>query len=102
MIKILKVKKVLPGRTFDSKDSLGNPRKVLVASFVLSDGINSMVAEAYGDVATACANKNLQEGDLCSVKISTEARSWNDQQGQERWETRVAIQGIDVLAKNSF
>lgn len=102
MIKILKVKKVLPGRTFESKDSLGNPRQVLVAAFILTDGINSMVAEAYGDAATACANKNVQEGDLCSVKISTEARSWTDQQGQERWENRVNVQGIEVMWKNSF
>ena len=99
---MLKVKKVLPGRTFESKDSLGNPRQVLVAAMVLTDGINSMVAEAYGDVATACANKNVQEGDLCNVKLATEARSWTDQQGQERWENRVSMQGIEVMVKNSF
>ena len=100
MIKILKIKKMLPTRTFDGKDNNGNPRQVVVKPMVLTDGINSIMAEAVGDAAAACANCNVQEGDLCTFKLTSEARAWKDQNGTERWENRVNIQCLNVLVKN--
>ena len=85
----MKIKEVLPMRSFDS--TTGSAQKVNVLPIILTDGINSMFAEAMGDVANRLIADNLFAGSLVSVRLSTSHRKRTTQDGKEWYSNDVRI-----------
>ena len=49
--------------------------------FVLTDGVDTIYAEATGDYARSLVG-HLNEGDRVRTQLSTGVRDWQDQQGR--------------------
>ena len=64
--------------------------------FVLTDGVDTMYAEATGDYARSLVG-HLNEGDTVRSQLSTSVRSWQDQQGQTRYENKIYISTIKAI-----
>ena len=89
MERILKIKEVLPMRSFDS--TTGSAQKVNVLPIILTDGINSIFAEAMGDVANRLIADNLFAGSLVSVRLSASCRKRTTQDSKEWYSNDVRI-----------
>ncbi len=93
MEKTMKIQKVLPIQDRQYNDQQGQPRVFTSMGFVLTDGIDTIFAEATGDYARSLVG-HLNEGDTVRVQLSTSVRDWQDQQGQTRYEDRAYISSI--------
>ena len=89
MERLLKIKEVLPSRSFESTS--GSAQKVNVLPLILTDGINSIYAEAMGDAANRLSAENLFPGALVSVRLSASHRKRTTQDGKEWYSNEVRI-----------
>ena len=96
MEKTMKIKKVLPIQDRQYNDQQGQPRVFTSMGFVLTDGVDTIFAEATGDYARSLVGY-LNEGDMVRVQLSMSVRDWQDQQGQTRYEVRVYISTIKKI-----
>ena len=88
MERLLKIKEMLPLRSFDSTS--GNAQKVNVLPFILTDGLNTLFAEAMGDTANRIIAENLTAGCLVSVRLSTSHRK-HSKDGKDWYTNDVRI-----------
>ena len=93
MEKTMKVSKVLSIQDRQYNDQQGQPRVFTSMGFVLTDGVDTIFAEATGDYARSLVGY-LNEGDMVRVQLSMSVRDWQDQQGQTRYENRAYINAI--------
>ena len=63
-------------------------------SFLLTDGINTFFAETTGNYAKAALGLKLEVGMTVNVHLVVDARKWQTQQGEDRYENRVTITNI--------
>ena len=96
MEKTMKIKKVLPIQDRQYNDQQGQPRVFTSMGFVLTDGVDTIFAEATGDYARSLVG-HLNEGDMVRVQLSMSVRDWQDQQGQTRYEVRAYISTIKKI-----
>jgi hypothetical protein len=91
MDRLLLIKEQLPMRERSYTDQQGQQKVFVSTGFVLTDGINTMFAEAVGDMARAL---DQQKPDLTTPHLVTfelSCREWLDQQQQRRFENGVRI-----------
>ncbi len=62
--------------------------------FLLTDGINTFFAETTGNYAKAALGLKLEVGMAVNVHLVVDARKWQTQQGEDRYENRVTITNI--------
>ena len=58
---------------------------------MLTDGINTFFAETTGNYAKAALGLKLEVGMTVNVQLVVDARKWQTQQGEDRYENRVTI-----------
>ena len=61
---------------------------------LLTDGINTFFAETTGNYAKAALGLKLEVGMTVNVHLVVDARKWQTQQGEDRYENRVTITNI--------
>ena len=93
MEKTMKIQKLLPIQDRQYTDQQGQPRVFTSMGFVLTDGVDTIYAEATGDYARSLVG-HVNEGDTVRTQLSTGVRDWQDQQGQTRYENKVFINNI--------
>ena len=93
MEKTMKIQKVLPIQDRQYQDQQGQQRVFTSMGFVLTDGVDTLFAEATGDYARSLVGY-LNEGDTVRTQLSMGVREWQDQQGQDRYENRIYISTI--------
>jgi len=96
MEKTFKIKQVLPIHYRQYQDQQGQSRVFTSLGVVLTDGIDTIFAEATGDYARSLVGQ-LNEGDMVRAQLSMSVRDWTDQQGQARYENRVYASTIKKL-----
>ena len=96
MEKTMKIQKLLPIQDRQYNDQQGRAKVFTSMGFVLTDGVDTMYAEATGDYARSLVG-HLNEGDTVRSQLSTSVRSWQDQQGQTRYENKIYISTIKAI-----
>ena len=96
MEKTMKIQKLLPIQDRQYNDQQGQPRVFTSMGMVLTDGIDTLFAEATGDYARSLVG-HLNEGDFVRVQLSMSVRDWQDQQGQTRYENRCYVSAIKAI-----
>jgi hypothetical protein len=91
MERIFQIKEQLPLRERSYTDQQGQQKVFVSTGFVLTDGINTVFAEAVGDMARALDQQkpNQQVPHLVDYELS--CREWQDSQQQRRFENTVRI-----------
>ena len=91
MERIFHIKEQLPLRERSYTDQQGQQKVFVSTGFVLTDGINTVFAEAVGDMARALDQQkpNQQVPHLVDYELS--CREWQDSQQQRRFENTVKI-----------
>ena len=90
---MMKIKKLLPIQDRQYTDQQGQNRVFTSMGFVLTNGVDTIFAEATGDYARTLVG-TMNEGDMVGVQLSVSVRDWQDQQGQTRYENRAYINAI--------
>ena len=91
MERFFQIKEQLPLRERSYTDQQGQQKVFVSKGFVLTDGINTVFAEAVGDMARALDQQkpNQQVPRLVDYELS--CREWQDSQQQRRFENMVRI-----------
>lgn len=89
----MKIELIQPIQDRQYLDQQGQQRVFTSLGFVLTDGIDTIFAEARGDYARSLVGQ-LNVGDTVRVQLSMSARDWKDQQGQTRYEDRAYINAM--------
>ena len=91
MERFFQIKEQLPLRERSYTDQQGLKKVFVSTGFVLTDGINTVFAEAVGDMARALDQQkpNQQVPHLVDYELS--CREWQDSQQQRRFENMVRI-----------
>ena len=91
MERLFHIKEQLPLRERSYTDQQGQQKVFVSTGFVLTDGINTVFAEAVGDMARALDQQkpNPQLPHLVDYELS--CREWQDSQQQRRFENTVRI-----------
>lgn len=89
----MKIQKVLPLQDRQYNDQQGQTRVFTSMGMVLTDGIDTLYAEATGDYARSLVG-HLTDGDYVRVQLSMSVRDWQDQQGQTRYENKCYVSTI--------
>ena len=91
MERFFQIKEQLPLRERSYTDQQGQQKVFVSTGFVLTDGINTVFAEAVGDMARALDQQkpNQQLPHLVDYELS--CREWQDSQQQRRFENTVRI-----------
>ena len=91
MERFFQIKEQLPLRERSYTDQQGQQKVFVSTGFVLTDGINTVFAEAVGDMARALDQQkpNQQVPHLVDYELS--CREWQDSQQQRRFENTVRI-----------
>ena len=91
MERFFQIKEQLPLREHSYTDQQGQQKVFVSTGFVLTDGINTVFAEAVGDMARALDQQkpNQQLPHLVDYELS--CREWQDSQQQRRFENMVRI-----------
>ena len=91
MERYFQIKEQLPLRERSYTDQQGQQKVFVSTGFVLTDGINTLFAEAVGDMARALDQQkpNQQVPHLVDYELS--CREWQDSQQQRRFENTVRI-----------
>ena len=97
MEKSMKIKTLLAIQDRQYTDQQGQPRVFTSMGFVLTDGIDTIFAEATGDYARSLVGF-LNEGDMVRVQLSMSVHDWKDQQGQTRYEVKAYISTIKKIS----
>ena len=77
MEKTMKIQKLLPLQDRQYNDQQGQPRVFTSMGMVLTDGIDTLFAEATGDYARSLVG-HLQEGDFVRVQLSMSVRDFSN------------------------
>ncbi len=87
------IKEQLPMRERSYTDQQGQQKVFVSVGFVLTDGINTMFAEAVGDMdmARALEQQKPDQGVMHLVEYELSCREWQDSQQQRRFENAVRI-----------
>ena len=96
MEKTFRIKMVLPIHDRRYQDQQGQQKVFTSLGVVLTDGVDTIFAEATGDYARSLVGQ-LKEGDMVRAQLSMSVRDWKDQQGQARYENRVYASTIKKL-----
>ena len=91
MERLFQIKEQLPLRERSYTDQQGQQKVFVSTGFVLTDGINTVFAEAVGDMARVLDQQkpNQQVPHLVDYELS--CREWQDSQQQRRFENTVRI-----------
>ena len=100
MTRIFQVEEMTGERTFDSTTN-GVPSEVKVIGVKLTDGRNSLYAEAYRERAEQVKKLNLQEGDIVQLQLNTSVKQ-NTKDGVTFYGNNVTIDSCMVLLRSSF
>ena len=101
MTRVFKVSEdVHQARTFQSTTN-GMPTEVKAVGVMLSDGRNTLYAEAYRERADAVEQLHLMKGDLVQVHLSATARA-KTQDGVTYYSNCVSIDALQLLVRNAF
>ena len=87
-------------RTFDSTTN-GVPSEVKVIGVKLTDGKNTLYAEAYRERAEQIKKLDLQEGDIVQLQLNTSVKQ-NTKDGVTFYGNNVTIDSCMLLLRNSF
>ena len=87
-------------RTFESTSN-GVPSEVKVIGMKLTDGRNSLYAEAYRERAEQIKKLDLQEGDIVQLQLNTSVKQ-NTKDGVTFYGNNVTIDSCMVLLRSSF
>ena len=87
-------------RTFDSTTN-GVPSEVKVIGVKLTDGRNTLYAEAYRDRAEMIKKLNLQKGDIVQLQLNTSIKQ-NTKDGVTFYGNNVTIDACMLMMRNSF
>lgn len=91
MERIFHIKEQLPLRERSYTDQQGQQKVFVSTGFVLTDGINTVFAEAVGDMARALDQQKPNQQLLHLVDYELSCREWQDSQQQRRFENTVRI-----------
>ena len=72
-------------------DQQGQQKVFVSVGFVLTDGINTMFAEAVGDMARALEQQRPDQEVMHLADYELSCREWQDSQQQRRFENAVRI-----------
>ena len=100
MTRIFSVEEMTGERTFDSTTN-GVPSEVKVIGVKLTDGKNTLYAEAYRERAELVKNLNLQKGDIVQLQLNTSVKQ-NTKDGVTFYGNNVTIDTCLLLVRNSF
>ena len=91
MERIFQIKEQLPLRERSYTDQQGQQKVFVSTGFVLTDGINTVFAEAVGDMARALDQQKPNQQVPHLVEYELSCREWQDSQQQRRFENTVRI-----------
>ena len=95
MTRIYQVEEVTGERTFESTSN-GVPSEVKVIGVKLTDGKNTLYAEAYRERAEQVKKLNLKEGDIVQLQLNTSVKQ-NTKDGVTFYGNNVTIDSCLVL-----
>ena len=95
MTRIFQVEEMTGERTFDSTTN-GVPSEVKVIGVKLTDGKNTLYAEAYRERAEQIKKLDLQEGDIVQLQLNTSVKQ-NTKDGVTFYGNNVTIDSCLVL-----
>lgn len=95
MTRIYQVEEVTGERTFESTSN-GVPSEVKVIGMKLTDGKNTLYAEAYRERAEQVKKLNLKEGDIVQLQLNTSVKQ-NTKDGVTFYGNNVTIDSCLVL-----
>ena len=88
------IKQIFPIVDRQYTNQQGQPAVFTSQGFLLTDGINTFFAETAGNYAKAALGLKLEVGMTVNVHLVVDARKWQTQQGEDRYENRVTITNI--------
>ena len=100
MTRIYQVEEMTGERTFESTSN-GVPSEVKVIGMKMTDGKNSLYAEAYRERAEQVKKMNLQKGDIVQLQLNTSVKQ-NTKDGVTFYGNNVTIDSCMLLLRNSF
>ena len=100
MTRIYQVEEMTGERTFESTSN-GVPSEVKVIGMKMTDGKNSLYAEAYRERAEQVKKMNLQKGDIVQLQLNTSVKQ-NTKDGVTFYGNNVTIDTCLLLVRNSF
>ncbi len=100
MTRVYKIDEVQPLRTFQGKEN-GMTVDVQALGITLTDGRNTLYAEAYRAVAENTVKMNLHKGDLVQVHLRCNATPRDTEKGRF-WSNSFTIDALQLLARDSF
>ena len=95
MTRIYQVEEMTGERTFESTSN-GVPSEVKVIGMKLTDGKNTLYAEAYRERAEQVKKLNLKEGDIVQLQLNTSVKQ-NTKDGVTFYGNNVTIDSCLVL-----
>ena len=87
------IKEAKPIRTFYPN---GSTNECAVREFILTNGIDTLVAVAFNDLAKATCATVWPAGTLVSVRLHLDIREWQTKESEKRLENRVII--VDIVS----
>ena len=91
MERFFQIKEQLPLRERSYTDQQGQQKVFVSTGFVLTDGINTVFAEAVGDMARALDQQKPDPQVVHLVEFELSSREWQDSQNVRRFENSVRI-----------
>ena len=91
MERFFQIKEQLPLRERSYTDQQGQQKVFVSMGFVLTDGINTVFAEAVGDMARALDQQKPDPQVVHLVEFELACREWQDSQNLRRFENSVRI-----------
>ena len=92
MERFFQIKEQLPLREHSYTDQQGQQKVFASTGFVLTDGINTVFAEAVGDMARALDGQQKPDPTVLHlVEYEVSCREWKDSQQQRRFENSIRI-----------
>ena len=107
MTRALFIKEILPSRSFTTSGKYGQ-ETVTAQPLILTDCINDIYGEAYGDVAKSIADQKAQVGDGCTVILNNQVvkRDGTTKDGQPftiyENRTKICSIGVHHIANKPF
>ena len=91
MEKLMTIKQAFGLTERNYTDRNGIPALFSSRGFILSDGIDTVYAEAVGDHAKSIANVNYAPGSTYRIQMQVCAREWKDKEGLTHYSNDVRI-----------
>lgn len=91
MEKLMFISKVSPVEERSYTDRNGQPAVFTSRGFLLTDGIDTIYAEATGDYAKSIASRTFDPASAHAVQMSFIAREWKDKDGATHYSNDARI-----------